>query len=181
MCEVSENLIRSARERHGVSVRQLAATLDVSPSAVANWERAEARGVIQLNTLQRAIEAMGESVDISTRPIVYPATRLTPEATRSLSLHRRVASKLIEDPDIVLNVVPDNIAKTRAFVRGPRPNQWLDKWQDLASRRDIAGLVAAMINPSQSGIEMRQCSPFAGALTPQERHDALRAGSVNGN
>ena len=86
-------------------------------------------------------------------------------------MHRRVAAKLIEDLDDLLNVVEENIAKTRALVRGVRPNRWLDDWQDLASRQDIAGLVAAMVNPSQKGIEMRQCSPFTGALTPRVRRD----------
>lgn len=178
---MTQSMIRRARDDRGVSVRQLAAALDVSPSAVIGWEKAEERGVIQVGTLHRALHALGEELVLTSRPSDPTSRRQTREERVSLELHRAVVGKLMVDPDAVLDLVPANVEKMRPHVRGDEPAQWLDRWKTLAERRDIPGLVHVMLDPTQDGVDMRQCTPFAGALTQQERLEAIAKASADGN
>ena len=50
--------VRAIRDALGMSSRQLAARMDISQPAVAQLERSEADGVVQLDTLRRAAEAL---------------------------------------------------------------------------------------------------------------------------
>lgn len=61
-------LIRSARERAGVSVRELARRGGAKPATVQSWERSEEGGTIQLSTLIRALDALHERLLIATEP-----------------------------------------------------------------------------------------------------------------
>lgn len=178
---MTTNLIRRAREERGISVRQLASTLGVSPSAVVGWERAERKGVIQVGTLERALTALEERLTVSSAPTHPTPRHATREARVSLELHRAVIAKLMVDPDTVLSVVEGNVIKQRGLVRGERASQWLDRWQSLAANRDIAGLVQVMLDHSQDGIDMRQCTPFAGVLTHDERVAAITRASARGD
>lgn len=111
-----------------------------------------------------------------------PATGMPRQQTReervSLEMHRTVVAKLLVDPDPVLALVAPNVEKMRPHVRGAAPVQWLDRWEELAAQRDVLGLIQVMLDPSQDGVDMRQCTPFAGALTRQERLDAIAKGST---
>ena len=51
--------VRAIRDALGMSSRQLAARMNISQPAVVQLERSEADGVIQINTLRRAAEALG--------------------------------------------------------------------------------------------------------------------------
>lgn len=51
--------VRAIRDALGMSSRQLAARMDISQPAVAQLERSEADGVVQLDTLRRAADALG--------------------------------------------------------------------------------------------------------------------------
>jgi len=62
-------LIREQRARSGVSVRELARRLAVSPATIQNYERAEASGCIQLDTLRRALAALDAEVSVRVSPI----------------------------------------------------------------------------------------------------------------
>jgi predicted DNA-binding mobile mystery protein A len=50
--------VRAIRDALGMSSRQLAARMDISQPAVAQLERSEADGVVQLDTLRRAADAL---------------------------------------------------------------------------------------------------------------------------
>lgn len=50
--------VRAVRDALGMSSRQLAARMNVSQPAVAQLERSEADGVVQLDTLRRAADAL---------------------------------------------------------------------------------------------------------------------------
>lgn len=178
---VTQGMIRQARDDRGVSVRQLASALGVSPSAVVGWEKAEERGVIQIGTLQRALRALEQDLLLSSKPSNPSPRRQTREERVSLELHRGVVAKLMVDPDAVLSVVATNVQKMRPHVRGAAPAQWLDRWESLAAKRDVPGLVQVMLDPSQEGVDMRQCTPFAGALTQQERLEAIAKAQRDGN
>jgi len=72
----------------------------------------------------------------------------------------------------VLSVVPGNIEKIRPRVHGSMATEWLDEWQRL-SRGSVGAIIDVLLGTDQHSIDMRQNSPFAGALTQQERLEAI--------
>jgi transcriptional regulator with XRE-family HTH domain len=170
-----ESTIRRARQRTGVGVRQLARELGVTPKAVTDWEKSEEQGTAQLNTIQRALDALGEHLVIgSRRRTSHDPEQLERREERvALELHRAVAKKLVGDPETVLRVVPRNIERLREQVRGDSAASWLDEWAELARNRSLGGLVDVMLGTDQRSIDMRQTSPFLGVLTQPERLAAI--------
>jgi len=175
---VRESTIRRARTRADVGIRQLARQLGVTPAAVSDWERSEERGTIQVNTIERALGALGEQVLLGSRRLVghSPDPVLERREERvALELHRAVAKKLVENPDAVLGVMPANIARLRDQVRGESAQSWLNEWSELAQLGSIGGLVDVMLGTDQRSINMRQTSPFLGVLSQSERLRAISA------
>ncbi|WIB65529.1 helix-turn-helix transcriptional regulator [Curtobacterium sp. MCBD17_040] len=166
-----DSSIRRARQANNVSVRELARRLHVSPTAVSQMERSEARGAIQLGTLRKALLAAGP---VSAGPAAPFERR---EDRVSFELHRAVAKKLIDDPDSVLSVVPDNLKKMRDRVHGPLAHEWLNEWERLTTS-SVGALVDAMLATNEHAAELRQNSPFAGALSQDERIEAIRRASA---
>src|SRR5258708_29966190 len=84
---------------------------------------------------------------------------------RSVAYHRAIAERLRERPEI--------IEKARRRVQ-----EWLSsstspsfvaiKWAALL-QSDIASIEAFLVERSELADELRHSSPFAGALSPQER------------
>ncbi|MCS5720014.1 helix-turn-helix domain-containing protein [Herbiconiux sp. CPCC 205763] len=62
------DLIRTARARSGMSIYDLAPRLGVTAGAVSQLERSERAGTIKLASLERALDALGERLHISTTP-----------------------------------------------------------------------------------------------------------------
>lgn len=54
-------LIRETRRRRSVGVRELARRCGVAAPTVVGWERSEEAGTIQVETLHRALAAMGSA------------------------------------------------------------------------------------------------------------------------
>lgn len=89
---------------------------------------------------------------------------------RSIRLHRAVAEKLRHDPSLL------DRARQRVET-------WIDDgsvhphyalaWRDVLTL-GADQLAAYLIDPGERMRSLRQCSPFAGALTPQERWQILR-------
>lgn len=165
-------LIRQQRERSGVSVRELARRLGVSAATVQNYERAEASGGIQLDTLRRALGALDATVSIrvGTTPQHRPARR---EERVSLELHKKVAERLLRDTDSTLANVNRFATEARRRV-DPYTAGLLDEWMRLADARNLPGLLHAMTATDQHSIDMRQVGPFNGILSDDERLDAIR-------
>jgi len=159
--------IRDVRKQQGLSLRELGERLGVTPGAVSQYESSEAAETIRIATLVRALTAMGASY----RPAVSIATS-KPEDRRevrlNLALHRAVAKKLLEDPDAVTSIAIRNVPKIRANVFGRRPESLVDEWESLL-HGPTGPLIAALLDESEHGIDLRQNSPFAGALTTEER------------
>lgn len=171
-----ESIIRRARVRAGVGVRELARLLGVTAAAVTDWERSEERGTAQLNTIRRALAILGEQVLVGSRrvvPVTSSATLERREERVALELHRAVAKKLLDDPAAVLAVVPPNIERLRGQVRGSIAHSWLDEWAELAELRSVGGLVDVMVGTDPRSTDMRQSSPFLGVLTQAERIAAI--------
>jgi len=94
---------------------------------------------------------------------------------RSLAMHTLIARKLARDPGL-LAVAHANLKRWGERWGDDAP-AWLEEWQAILERPWIE--VAALITElSPRATRLRQSSPFAGVLTPQERkriYDAFRA------
>ncbi len=89
---------------------------------------------------------------------------------QSIWLHRAVADKLRQDAAL--------LAKARQRVEGwladasvhPR---YAAAWQDVLAL-SLEEISERLTEASETMRALRQCSPFAGALTPRERWNVLR-------
>jgi hypothetical protein len=83
---------------------------------------------------------------------------------RSHALHVAVASKLECDPALI-DVARSNL--TRWLRETPAP-AWVE-WQQLLEATPLAELTTLLRSRDERANRLRQSSPFAGLLTPQER------------
>jgi transcriptional regulator with XRE-family HTH domain len=157
--------IADTRRAVGWTVRELAENLGVAPSTVTRMEQSERDDRIQLGTLKRALGVMGRSPRLD----VVNDRR---EERVTFELHRALASKLSSDPQAVLALVPNNLARLRARLTSPIGRQWVDRWAELLDS-PVDVLIAGMLADTPEGRELRQNSPFAGALTQDERLAAI--------
>jgi hypothetical protein len=94
-----------------------------------------------------------------------------------LELHRALLGKLIRDHEGVRALAVGNLAKSRAVVRGDQAAGWLDEWQALLDGPPEQ-LVDVLLGEDEHSVDLRQVSPFAGALSTEERLAAIaRAGT----
>jgi transcriptional regulator with XRE-family HTH domain len=166
-----DSSIKRARLANHLTLRQLANRLNVTPGAVQQWEQREARGTIKLETLRRALRAIGSTGDTKPAPFERREDRVTYE------LHRAIAKKLIDNPDVVRSVMPTNINKMRSRLHSPLAQRWLDEWQALEAA-PVGQLIDTMLGTDNEAKELRQNSPFTGVLTQEERLEAIRKASV---
>lgn len=95
---------------------------------------------------------------------------------RSLALHAAVAEKLAAQPQL-LDVARANLARWRKASSAPV----LREWENLIERTPLPQLLELLRSPSEPARRLRQSSPFAGILSPEERqailsrHDPPRA------
>lgn len=102
----------------------------------------------------------------------YSAHRLS--EIRSLAMHAVIAAKIERDRSPIA-VAQKNLDRWQARWREAAP-QWLAEWRAILKRpwKEVAARITEM---SEDAARLRQSSPFAGALTAQERrriHDAFR-------
>lgn len=84
---------------------------------------------------------------------------------RSLAYHREVARRLAEDPGMLRR------ARTRAAEwasRADRSPQHARLWLDVLSR-PVDQIAAFLSGDDETARELRQSTPFAGALSARER------------
>ena len=89
---------------------------------------------------------------------------------RSLALHREVARKLRERPEL-LEQARDRV---RGWLEsGSVSRFWAEAWQETLSA-PLDEVIARITDPSEHARALRQSSPFAGVLEPRERWEILR-------
>lgn len=151
---VRQRLLLTARRRQesilglhasGLSVRAIAARLGSSPAVI-----------------QDAIRAAKAR---------HPAARR--EERFPYELHVMVGIRLHEEPERLRKVARTNIEKMRGTSRAPIAEGWLDRWEELLHLSDDE-LERAMLADDEEGRDLRQISPFAGALSSQDRLVAMR-------
>ncbi len=90
---------------------------------------------------------------------------------RSLALHRLVAGKLRADSRL-LDLALGNLARwelTASAVVRPA----LAEWRTLLAST-VDEVISVLVGEDERCVRLRQSSPFAGALTPEERFGILR-------
>jgi hypothetical protein len=89
---------------------------------------------------------------------------------RSLALHREVAVKLRDRPEL--------LEVARARVRGWLESGFVSRFWAKAWNEALDGVledvIARITDASESARALRQTSPFAGVLSPRERWEILR-------
>jgi hypothetical protein len=90
---------------------------------------------------------------------------------RSIAYHRRIADRIRRDPV----VLEDARARVRGWMsaRGGAPF-YAQAWHQLLAR-DVDAVAAFLVEDSELARELRQSTPFAGALSPAERWEIWRA------
>ena len=90
---------------------------------------------------------------------------------RSLALHRAVAAKLLEDPEV--------LERARRRVRewletAAVDRRWAAAWWEVLERSP-AEVARVLCDTGERARDLRQSSPFAGCLAPRERWAILRS------
>lgn len=94
----------------------------------------------------------------------------------ALAYHRAVAGRLRAEPEAVLEHARRNLnrwARSDAFGAGERAS--LEEWRAILFEADVERLTEIMTGTSEEGQRLRSSSPFAGALSPEERLEILAA------
>jgi len=84
---------------------------------------------------------------------------------RSVAYHSAIAERLRDHPEILENA-RRRVEGWLASPEGARFYAW--KWAEIL-KGDASSVAAFMVERSELATELRQSSPFAGALRPQER------------
>ena len=95
---------------------------------------------------------------------------------RSLALHLAVAAKLRQRPELLV-IALDNLE--RWSKTGGRSQPYLDTWQTILAQ-PLEAVLTAIAEDTPRMTELRQSSPFAGALEPKERwhvYDTFESGT----
>lgn len=128
------DLIRTTREELGLTGADLAERLGVTIGAVSQMERSEREGRIKLDTLERALDAMGRRLNIGASPnsayADYTPAAVTDKVNEALDERDgSYALRLISHAASVLKDEPDKL--TDAELR-TRPSQIKDsRWEQL--------------------------------------------------
>ena len=104
-----------------------------------------------------------------------PADPLTRDQERSLWLHRAVLGTLMAEPQKTVELARNNA--TRVLERQSRSDmtsRWLEEWLRVLDG-NLDDLAEILTSRSPHARELRQNSPFAGALSSDVRSQVLRA------
>lgn len=79
----------------------------------------------------------------------------------------------------MLSKARTNLQKMASRARDAHARGWVAEWTALVNGGDVSRLVDVMLRPNERGIDLRQMTPFAGALSQEKRlvaiHKATRA------
>lgn len=167
----ASTVLRSARRRAGLSQRELGRRAGTSGAAVAAYETGTKEP--RLSTLQRLVTAAGQTLRVGLDPDAVQQLPLSRADRISLALHRRILAKLLVDEATVRAAGRRNIERMRV-QGGGSADAYLGAWSELL-RGSVEELVAALTALDQCARDLRQVTPFAGVLAPQERWDVVRA------
>lgn len=150
------NPVRLIRLASSTTQEELAVKAGTSQATISAYEND------RKSPTWRTLVHLARSVGLDAVLIVAPP--LTRTDRRSLALHARIAEALAASPESVLARARRNIETMAA--RNPEAGGLLDG--------PIGDLVAAMLDPSPLGRDLRQVTPFAGVLDARQRAEVYR-------
>ncbi|CAN5735337.1 helix-turn-helix domain-containing protein [soil metagenome] len=100
--------------------------------------------------------------------------RLTRDQVRSLWLGYATAAKVLADPSRAFSRARRNLELMRQTHRGGGAQRWFDEWEGLLAG-PVDDVLEMLASRSPRARELRQNSPFAGALSEGERQRVLRS------
>ena len=157
------NPVHDLRRQAGLTQVQLAAAAGTSQPTIAAYESGKKSPT--LRTLTRIARAAG------LEPFVLFVPAMTREDRRSLVLHRAIADRLIESPDVVLDKAQRNLSLMRN--RHPHAHSLFAEWSEILAK-PTDEIAVALLDPSLRGRDLRKVTPFAGVLTAAERARVYR-------
>jgi len=83
---------------------------------------------------------------------------------RSVAYHRVIAERLRHQPEVLENARQ----RVQTWLASDVTPFYARKWAEILAR-DPSSVAAFLVERSELADELRQSSPFAGALSPQER------------
>lgn len=92
-----------------------------------------------------------------------------------LAFHRRIAERLQEEPERVLRIARENVARWQASG-GPQP--YYEEWDELLRTKSVSELIALVTAENEEGQRLRQATPFTGVLSTEERDAIFGAGGI---
>lgn len=155
--------IRLLRSLTNLTQGAFAAQAGTSQPTIALYE--SGRKSPTLSTVRRLAAAVGFE------PVISYVPQMTREDRRSLAYHRAVVEILRRDDPAALRRARQTLQRLRAQHPGAR--MLLDRWSQWL-RCPIPALIVHVLDPGVEAREMRQVSPFAGILPPEERVRLLR-------
>lgn len=157
------NVVRRLRFQAGITQQILALRAGTSQPTIALYESGAKSPT--LVTVQRLAASLGLEL------VITFTSQMTREDQRSLAYHRAVAEKLRENPAAMTLRAKRVLGKMRAQHPGTRA--LCDRWQTWL-KLPLEELLTHLLDPGVLARDMRQVTPFAGALTPKERVRVLR-------
>lgn len=163
-------LVRARRTRLGLSQRAAARVCGIPQSMVSRIESGQTDPSV--TTLARVLAGLGAELRLELKSLETGGAGRR-EKQRSLWLNRLVVGELTRDPDRVLAIASDNIARWRDIHAG-RPSilAALDRWSEILDD-GVESIVATLTGQSEEAEDLRQNSPFAGVLNEKQREQAL--------
>ena len=152
--EARQRMLAAARRRQecilglhasGLSVRKIAERLGSSPAVI-----------------QAALRAAKGRHPVARREERFP-----------FELHVMLGMRLHEEPSRLRSVARTNLEKMRGTPRAEIAARWLDRWEELLELPDDE-LEQAMLGDDEESRDLRQISPFAGALSAEDRLVAMK-------
>jgi len=120
-------------------------------------------------SFNRLMTELGMAAQFSVMPSGMERTKL-----RSWMLHALIASKTGQGlSDEEWSLMRRNIDYLRSVIFSELSRRSLDRWSDVAQRRDTRELRRVLRDVSDDGITMREVSPMSGFLTEEERLSVL--------
>lgn len=118
-----------------------------------------------MSTLRRLAESLGFEL------VVRYVSKLTREDRRSLAYHHAIVKILRHTPEAAIQRAKRILARMRKDH--PHATELLAQWQTWLDL-PIDELIASILDPGVTARDMRQVTPFAGALDARERLRILK-------
>ncbi|MDI2033340.1 hypothetical protein PJL15_00436 [Paenarthrobacter nitroguajacolicus] len=146
---------------------------------VAAHRRQEA--ILSLHSLGLSIREIAKKIHCSPAVVqssISSARSRRPRLVRReeripFELHIQLSLKLHADEERIRSIGRAGVERMRERPRSSVANEWVNRWDELLGQT-VEEIEEAMLEDSAFATELRQMSPFAGALSEQERLIAIR-------